>query len=80
MTQNDQAVQLAVGDVALVDAARPATFFANNGSQPWNTVTLNLPRSRWFPILDSSRKAVFAGAAERLPGVCSSTSFGCRQR
>jgi AraC family transcriptional regulator, positive regulator of tynA and feaB len=43
MTHNDQAVRLAVGDVALVDAARPATF-ANNGSEPWNTVTLNLPR------------------------------------
>jgi AraC-like DNA-binding protein len=33
-----------VGDVALVDAARPVTYFANNGSEPWNTVTLNLPR------------------------------------
>jgi AraC-like DNA-binding protein len=37
-------VRLGVGDVALVDAARPVTYFANNGSEPWNTVTLNLPR------------------------------------
>jgi len=44
MTHNDQAVRLGVGDVALVDAARPVTYFANNGSEPWNTVTLNLPR------------------------------------
>src|SRR6267154_578905 len=36
--------RLAVGDVALIDAARPVTYFANNGSEPWNTVTLNLPR------------------------------------
>jgi AraC family transcriptional regulator, positive regulator of tynA and feaB len=44
LTQNDQAVQLAVGDVALVDTARPATFFGNNGSAAWNAVTLNLSR------------------------------------
>jgi AraC family transcriptional activator of tynA and feaB len=45
MTHNDQAVRLAVGDVALVDAARPSTYFANNGSEPWNTVALDLPRA-----------------------------------
>ena len=44
MNHNDQAVQLAVGDVALVDAALPATYFANNGSEAWNTLTLSLPR------------------------------------
>jgi AraC family transcriptional activator of tynA and feaB len=44
LTQNDQAVQLAVGDVALVDAARPATFFGDNGSAAWNAMTLNLSR------------------------------------
>jgi AraC-like DNA-binding protein len=44
MIHNDQAVQLAVGDVALVDAARPATFFRDNGSDAWNNVALNLPR------------------------------------
>jgi AraC family transcriptional activator of tynA and feaB len=44
MAHNDQAVQLALGDVALVDTARPATYFASNGTEPWNTVTLNLPR------------------------------------
>jgi len=44
LTHNDQAVQLAAGDVVLVDAARPATYFANNGSEPWHTVTVNFPR------------------------------------
>jgi AraC family transcriptional activator of tynA and feaB len=44
MTHNDQAVRLAEGDVALVDAARPATYVATNAGAPWNTVTLNLPR------------------------------------
>ena len=44
MNHNDQAVRLAVGDVALVDAARPLTAFADNRGEPWNTVTLNLPR------------------------------------
>jgi len=41
---NDQAVRLAVGDVALVDAARPVTYCADNGTEPWNTVSLSLPR------------------------------------
>ena len=43
MLHNDQAVQLAVGDVALVDAARPVTYSADNDEQ-WNTVSLSLPR------------------------------------
>jgi AraC-like DNA-binding protein len=43
MIHNDQAVRLAVGDVALVDAARPATYSADNGEQ-WSTVSLSLPR------------------------------------
>ncbi|HEX3341931.1 MAG TPA: helix-turn-helix domain-containing protein [Pseudolabrys sp.] len=44
MIHNDQAVQLVVGDVALVDAARPVTYCADSGSEPWNTVSLSLPR------------------------------------
>ena len=43
MIHNDQAVRLAVGDVALVDAARPVTYFADNDEQ-WNTISLSLPR------------------------------------
>jgi len=43
MIHNDQAGRLAVGDVALVDAARLVTYCADNGEQ-WNTVSLSLPR------------------------------------
>jgi AraC-like DNA-binding protein len=45
LKHNDQALRLSVGDVALVDAARPATYLADNGSEPWSKVTLNLPRT-----------------------------------
>jgi len=44
MVHNDQVVRLSVGDVALVDAARPVTYCATTGSEPWNTVSLSLPR------------------------------------
>jgi AraC-like DNA-binding protein len=45
LTQNDDAVQLDVGDVVLGDAARPAKFFADNhGSDLWRYAALNLPR------------------------------------
>jgi AraC family transcriptional regulator, positive regulator of tynA and feaB len=42
LTQNDQSVQLAAGDVALVDAARPVTYFTDYGSAQW--LALRLPR------------------------------------
>jgi AraC family transcriptional regulator, positive regulator of tynA and feaB len=42
MTQNDQAVQLAAGDVVLVDAARPVTNFADDKRARW--LSLHLPR------------------------------------
>jgi hypothetical protein len=35
---------LDVGNVALVDVARPATFVAENPGAPWNSVTILLPR------------------------------------
>jgi AraC family transcriptional activator of tynA and feaB len=44
MTQNEEAVRFGVGDVVLVDAGRPATFFAGNAGEPWNTMALLLPR------------------------------------
>jgi AraC-like DNA-binding protein len=40
--QNDQCVQLAVGDVALLDVARPITCFSDDGSV--RRLSLNLPR------------------------------------
>jgi AraC family transcriptional activator of tynA and feaB len=39
--QNDQAVDLAVGDVAFIDSARPVTYF-NHGREQW--ISLQLPR------------------------------------
>jgi hypothetical protein len=42
MTQNDQAVQLAAGDVVLVDAARPMTYFRNDTGAQW--LSVRLPR------------------------------------
>jgi len=42
MSQNDQMVQLAVGDVAIVDASRPVVFFPQAESSRW--LSLDLPR------------------------------------
>ena len=44
MTHNEEAVRFDVGDVALVDAARPATFFNGNVGESWKSVALLLPR------------------------------------
>jgi AraC family transcriptional activator of tynA and feaB len=44
MTHNEEAVRFGVGDVVLVDAGRPATFFAGNAGESWNTMALLLPR------------------------------------
>jgi AraC family transcriptional activator of tynA and feaB len=40
--QNDRNMELTVGDVALVDAARPVTYLSKNGSDHWGS--LQLPR------------------------------------
>jgi AraC-binding-like domain len=42
LTKIDQTVQLTAGDVALVDAARPATYFSRHRSAQW--LSLRLPR------------------------------------
>jgi AraC family transcriptional activator of tynA and feaB len=44
MTHNEEAVRFDVGDVVLVDMARPATFFNSNASESWKSVVLLLPR------------------------------------
>src|SRR4029077_18544827 len=44
MTHNEEAVRFGVGDVVLVDVRRPATFFAGNAHESWNTMALLLPR------------------------------------
>jgi AraC family transcriptional regulator, positive regulator of tynA and feaB len=42
MVQNDRVAELAVGDIALVDAARPVTYFSENRLGRW--LSLHLPR------------------------------------
>jgi AraC family transcriptional activator of tynA and feaB len=44
MTHNEEALRFGAGDVVLVDVGRPATFFAGNAGESWNTVALLLPR------------------------------------
>jgi AraC family transcriptional activator of tynA and feaB len=44
MTHNEEALRCEVGDVVLVDAARPVTFFANEEGELWRSVALLLPR------------------------------------
>ena len=44
MTHNEEAVRFGAGDVVLVDVGRPATFFAGNAGESWNTLALLLPR------------------------------------
>ncbi|WP_165421123.1 helix-turn-helix domain-containing protein [Bradyrhizobium sp. Leo170] len=46
--QNDQAVELAVGDVAFIDSARPVTY-VNDGHEEW--LSLQLPRQSLIPAL-----------------------------
>ncbi|TPJ83263.1 hypothetical protein FJ434_19825 [Mesorhizobium sp. B2-5-13] len=69
MSHNEQAVELAPGDVAFVDSARPATYFANNGSEAWNTVTLNLPRQSLVSHL----------GFEPQGGMCIRRQLACRR-
>jgi AraC-like DNA-binding protein len=45
VTHNDQAARLSVGDVVLVDTTRPATFSVDGEAQPWNVISLQLPRA-----------------------------------
>ena len=42
MSQNDQTVRLALGDVAIVDASRPVKYFVHSDNARW--LSLDLPR------------------------------------
>jgi hypothetical protein len=44
VTQNEHTVQLAVGDIGLVDGARPSTRLSDNGSQ-WLSIYGVTPRA-----------------------------------
>jgi AraC family transcriptional activator of tynA and feaB len=60
MTQNDEAMQLAVGDVALLDAARPAACFA--GDSHW--LRLQLPRQSFLSHLGCEPEGGLHGRGE----------------
>jgi AraC family transcriptional activator of tynA and feaB len=49
INQNDQTVELAVGDVALIESARPVTYVNNGQEKQW--LVLQLPRRRLISAL-----------------------------
>ena len=57
MTHNEQALRFDVGDVVLVDVARPATFFAAMGASRGSPWPFFCRGGRSFPISDSSHGA-----------------------
>jgi len=74
MTQNDQTLQLAGGDVVLEDAARPVTYFTNNRSMKW----LGLQMPRQPPTLKSRRSITKQGHRH---GYLTTAGHGhCRRR
>jgi hypothetical protein len=54
IVQNDCAVTLAVGDVALIDSARAVTY-VNEGNEQW--LSLQFRARPWWPISALSRRA-----------------------
>ena len=60
VVQNDQAVQLAEGDIALVDGARSATYVSENGSAQW--LALYLPRQLLVSHLGFEPQGVLFGS------------------
>src|SRR5260370_16065371 len=45
--QNDRIVELSVGDVALLDAARPGTYVSQKGSNHWGSLQLERRSLMW---------------------------------
>jgi AraC-like DNA-binding protein len=63
MTQNGQTIQLGVGDIGLVDGARPSTRLSDNGSQ-W--LSIYLPRQSLFSHLGFEPQACLRGRGETV--------------
>jgi AraC family transcriptional regulator, positive regulator of tynA and feaB len=61
--QNDQAIELAVGDVALVDTSRPATFANTSSAQ---CLSLHLPRQTLVSHLGFEPQGGFRGRSATL--------------
>jgi hypothetical protein len=71
LIQNDHAVTLAVGDVALIDSARPVTYVnvaTNSGYLCDAASAPDLPS-------DLSRRVAFVAGPERVQDACCSNSF-----
>ena len=63
LTQNDQTIQLGVGDIGLIDGARPSTRLSDNGSQ-W--LSIYLPRQSLFSHLGFEPQACLYGRGETV--------------
>ncbi|HEX3415802.1 MAG TPA: helix-turn-helix domain-containing protein [Stellaceae bacterium] len=63
LTQNDQTIQLGVGDIGLVDGARPSTRLSDNGSQ-W--LSIYLPRQSLFSHLGFEPQGCLRGRGETV--------------
>jgi AraC-like DNA-binding protein len=63
VTQNEHTVQLAAGDIGLVDGARPSTRLSENGAQ-W--LSIYLPRQSLVSHLEFEPQACLCGRSERL--------------
>jgi AraC family transcriptional activator of tynA and feaB len=66
VVQNDQAVELAVGDVALVDAARPVTYVSEKTNGQW--LSLQLPRQSLISHLGFEPEGGLCGHSETPAG------------
>jgi AraC family transcriptional activator of tynA and feaB len=62
--QNDQTVQLAEGDIALLDGGQPATYVSENGSERW--LALYLPRQALISHLGFEPQGVLHGRGGTL--------------
>jgi AraC-like DNA-binding protein len=63
LTQNDHTIQLSVGDIGLIDGARPSTRLSHNGSQ-W--LSIYLPRQSLVSHLGFEPQACLYGSGGTL--------------
>jgi len=68
VTHNEEAVRFGVGDVVLVDAGRPATFFAGNSGEAWNAIALLLPRQALVSHLGFEPRGGLSRSNEKVIG------------
>jgi AraC family transcriptional regulator, positive regulator of tynA and feaB len=63
LTQNEETVQLAVGDIGLLDGARPSTRLSESGAQ-W--LSIFLPRQQFISLLGFEPQACLCGRSGTL--------------